>query len=238
MRLLILLILCCGCSALAQSPWPAAELERIVVKPGEGEAVLGKAAVKLRTRTWEDKYDGQPSPRPVWTGMHLFEDQETPAKGVREILKEMRVGGVVRTRLPLRALIRGNYNAVYPQHPVFVEIEVLEVYPQADAEWVSVREGSGERVSHRWDMLSIRCQAWTDKFYGEDRFHATGAEPEQVRLTGRTALGWRQALSGMKAGEVRRIKLPYYLAWNAPGTRRLSARGPLYFEIELIGFID
>ena len=100
-------------------------------------------------------------------------------------------------------------------------------------EVVSIKEGSGEPVKSG-QLIQVHFKGWlTDSTLFDDSY--SRAEPlEFVLGTGQVISGWDRALVGMKKGEIRRIALPYELAYGDRAIGPIPAKSDLLFEVELL----
>lgn len=237
MRRLLVGLLLCTSLATGQTLWPDAEHAVTEVKEGAGQALTGKAAVQLKLRVWDDDFGGHfyadQGEREV---VLVFDDQNSPIKGLKEILGGARVGAVRRCWMTMRALEGTPHDTTYYQKPLALEVEVLRVFPLEPTDWVSVREGSGERKTHLWDKIEIHYTLWLDGFQGQKRLHSKNVT--FVLAPNMAPLAWQQGLQFMRLGEVRQLRIPYYLGQGCPYWDTLETPEPLYFEIELVEFKD
>lgn len=102
-------------------------------------------------------------------------------------------------------------------------------------EVVTVKEGEGEPIQngqlirvHYKSYLADSAMTMFDNSY--DR-----GEPLEFALgTGQVIPGWERGLLGMKIGEIRKLSIPYQLAYGDREIGPIPARSDLYFEVELV----
>lgn len=102
-------------------------------------------------------------------------------------------------------------------------------------EVVTVKEGSGEPIQngqlirvHYKSFLADSAMTMFDNSY--DR-----GEPLEFSLgAGQVIPGWERGLLGMKIGEIRKLSIPYQLAYGDREIGPIPPRSDLYFEVELI----
>ncbi len=102
-------------------------------------------------------------------------------------------------------------------------------------EVTTLKEGSGEPIEngqlirvHYKSFLADSAMTMFDNSY--DR-----GEPLEFSLgAGQVIQGWERGLLGMKVGEVRKLSIPYQLAYGDRDIGPIPARSDLYFEVELV----
>lgn len=218
--------------------WPKAKFPHTVVKVGQGTPVDRQAAVTVKLKSWSDKFDGQPVKNGPTTRVVTLSGYSKLA-GLRPLLKGMRVGGVRRTIITPRGLANKPPMAVYPEKPMFLELEVSGVHPPKAPQWLTVKGGHGQRTTREWDRILVRCQGWTGGFDGTKFYSSPPGKPLSCVLTPeRIASGWFEGLTGVKVGETRRLELPYYLASGCPNFEKLKPLEPVFFEFEIVDIVD
>lgn len=99
----------------------------------------------------------------------------------------------------------------------------------------TVKEGSGEPIQngqlirvHYKSFLADSAMTMFDNSY--DR-----GEPLEFSLgAGQVIQGWERGLLGMKVGEIRKLSIPYQLAYGDREIGPIPPRSDLYFEVELV----
>lgn len=99
----------------------------------------------------------------------------------------------------------------------------------------TVKEGSGEPIQngqlirvHYKSFLADSEMTMFDNSY--DR-----GEPLEFSLgAGQVIQGWERGLLGMKVGEIRKLSIPYQLAYGDREIGPIPPRSDLYFEVELV----
>lgn len=97
----------------------------------------------------------------------------------------------------------------------------------------TIKEGSGEPVKSG-QLIQVHFKGWlTDSTLIDDSY--TREEPlEFVLGAGQVIAGWDRGIVGMKLGEIRRIALPYELAYGDRAIGPIPAKSDLFFEVELM----
>ena len=121
-------------------------------------------------------------------------------------------------------------------------LDAAEWQPRANGMKVwDVTPGQGQEVKPG-ATVTIHYTGWlTDGtvFDSSRKEHATrpvSGEPATFPL-GNLIKGWQEGIPGMKAGGVRRLYIPYPIAYGEPGRPpTIPPRSDLLFEIELISF--
>lgn len=99
----------------------------------------------------------------------------------------------------------------------------------------TVKEGSGEPIQngqlirvHYKSFLADSAMTMFDNSYdrGETLEFSLGA--------GQVIQGWERGLLGMKVGEIRKLSIPYQLAYGDREIGPIPPRSDLYFEVELV----
>ncbi|MEW6280707.1 MAG: FKBP-type peptidyl-prolyl cis-trans isomerase, partial [Candidatus Eremiobacterota bacterium] len=95
--------------------------------------------------------------------------------------------------------------------------------------------GKDARVAAKGDTVSAHYTGWLTDGTKFDSSLDRG-EPIQFPLgTGMVIPGWDQGLEGMKVGEVRRLYIPYTLAYGEQGSPPvIPPKADLVFEVELV----
>lgn len=102
-------------------------------------------------------------------------------------------------------------------------------------EVATVKEGSGTPIQNgqliRVHYKSFLADSEMTMF---DNSYERG-EPLEFSLgTGQVIEGWERGLLGMKVGEIRKLSIPYQLAYGDREIGPIPARSDLYFEVELV----
>jgi len=93
-----------------------------------------------------------------------------------------------------------------------------------------VKEGKGDAVEPG-AKLKVHYTGWLTT--GDIFDSSVGGEPIEFKLNG-LIKGWQEGLPGMKAGGVRRLKIPPELAYGKKERGKIPANSTLVFEIELL----
>jgi len=96
-----------------------------------------------------------------------------------------------------------------------------------------IKEGQGEE-SKNGDTLSVH---YTGTFENGEKFDSSldrGEPFEFVLGQGMVIEGWEQGMLGMKAGEKRKLFIPYELGYGENWHGQIPAKSNLIFEVELL----
>lgn len=96
-----------------------------------------------------------------------------------------------------------------------------------------VKEGKGEAVKPGGEV-KVHYTGWlTDEKGTVFDSSVTRGEPVEFPLTG-VIKGWQEGIPGMKAGGIRRLKIPADLAYGDRARGKIPANATLVFEVELL----
>ncbi len=109
-------------------------------------------------------------------------------------------------------------------------IEVLEEMPNIEIE--ILKEGEGN-FSKKGDTLVVD---YIGTFENGEEFDASRGDPFEFVLGNHSVIeGWEQGMLGMQVGEIRRIFIPYMLAYGERGSPPIiPEKANLIFEVELL----
>ncbi len=100
----------------------------------------------------------------------------------------------------------------------------------------TLREGSGDRVTKKGDMISVH---YTGTLTDGTKFDSSIDRGEPFSFTvgaGEVIRGWDEGLLGMKVGEKRRLTIPSEMGYGSRGAGALiPPDATLVFETELMG---
>ena len=108
-----------------------------------------------------------------------------------------------------------------------------------------VKEGKGSEVK-KGDTVTIHYTGWfkdgmifdSSRKELADRLPEGRPAPDGEPITYplmRLIKGWQEGLPGAKVGTVRRLYIPYALAYGEEGRRGIPPKADLIFEIEVVG---
>lgn len=121
---------------------------------------------------------------------------------------------------------------------LFFEVELVDFVSEGELKSETVKEGKGEAIA-AGKPGSFHYTGWLDGFDGKKKFDSSKDrnQPFDVALgQGRVIKGWDTGLVGMKPGEVRRLTIPWNLAYGAKGSPpTIPPFATLYFEVEYLG---
>ena len=153
-------------------------------------------------------------------------------------LQGMRKGEVRRLTIP-HYLAYGveKKDRVPARSTLYFEVELLQFITEGNLETDIVRQGVGSPL-RGGDSGKFHYTGWLDGF-GQNKFDSSldRGKPFEVAVgKGKVIKGWDQGLVGMKPGEVRRLVVPWNLAYGASGRPpKIPSYATLYFEVEYLG---
>lgn len=211
------------------------------VKAGEGESLADKAAFFAKLKIWSDKFQGKPFGRGELEILVVTESGQMP--GLVTAAKDMKVGGVKNIKISAQELF-GEMPAgaqMKPDATLFIEMTVQDAYAEEEFKIETVKEGAGDKAAADGDALQMHYVGRLDNFEDGKVFDSSRERNEPFTLTlgkGQVIPGWERGLQGMKKGEIRRLSIPHYLAYGAKEQEGIPAKSRLFFEVELLDFIQ
>jgi len=224
------------------------EFKTEIMKEGEGAPAVDGDKVRVHYSGWLDGFGGDQlfdsSHNEGRQPIEFVLGKSQVIKGWEQGVVGMKPGEVRRLTIP--------YDLAYgergrpPQIPAFstlyFEVEYLslvEIPKAGELGSETMKEGDGEPVKEG-DKVRVHYTGWLDDFGGAQEFDSSrkpGREPFSFVVgRGQVIQGWDQGVTGMKPGEVRRLTIPYNLAYGEQGRPPvIPAFATLYFEIEYLG---
>ena len=127
---------------------------------------------------------------------------------------------------------------IKPKSRLFFEGELLDFVNEGELKIDVVTEGDGTEIKSG-EKGDFHYTGWLDGFDGKQKFDSSldRNKPIPVKLgAGQVIKGWDQGLVGMKPGEVRRLTIPYNLAYGPNGRQpTIPPFATLYFEVKYVG---
>lgn len=102
----------------------------------------------------------------------------------------------------------------------------------------TLREGEEGRTVQEGDTLRVHYTGTLSDGTQFDSSKNPGREPFEFVVGGRVIQGWNQGVIGMKKGEIRKLSIPSSLGYGAMANGSIPANSDLFFEIELLDFVD
>lgn len=125
-----------------------------------------------------------------------------------------------------------------PKSRLYFEVELVEIVQPGELKSETTKPGEGTAIESK-EKGSFHYTGWLDGFDGEKKFDSSRDrnQPFDVQIgVGRVIKGWDEGLVGMKPGEVRRLTIPYNLAYGPKGSPpTIPPFATLYFEVEYLG---
>jgi len=110
--------------------------------------------------------------------------------------------------------------------------------PLSSLETKTLQAGTGDRTVKTGDNITVNYIGWfanNGNVFDQSFNHGDSGFPFTVGQG--VITGWSQGVVGMKQGEVRRLKIPYSLAYGEQGNPpTIPAKSDLIFDVELISF--
>lgn len=121
---------------------------------------------------------------------------------------------------------------------LFFEVELVDFITEGELKSETTKEGKGEAIKSG-EKGEFHYTGWTDGFEGKEKFDSSRDRNKTIPVklgAGQVIKGWDQGLVGMKPGEVRRLTIPYNLAYGKNGRPpTIKPFATLYFEVEYVG---
>lgn len=121
---------------------------------------------------------------------------------------------------------------------LFFEVELLDFVAPGKLVEKTIKPGAGQAIA-AGEIGRFHYTGWLDGFEGKKKFDSSRDRQAPFTLTlgaGQVIPGWDQGLLGMKPGEVRRLEIPYNLAYGEGGRPpQIPPYQTLYFEVEYLG---
>ena len=227
----------------AKEAFPEEEFKVETVKEGSGDkAAADGDTVKMHYVGRLDNHeDGEifDSSRKRGKAFPVKLGEAQVIAGWEKGLQGMKKGEVRRLSIP-HYLAYGvqDKGVIKPKSRLFFEVELLDFVNEGELKIDVVTEGSGTEIKSG-EKGEFHYTGWLDGFDGKQKFDSSldRNQPIPVKLgAGQVIKGWDQGLVGMKPGEVRRLTIPYNLAYGPNGRPpTIPAFATLYFEVKYVG---
>lgn len=154
-------------------------------------------------------------------------------------VKGMKKGEVRRLSIP-HYLAYGTQDkgSIPPKSRLFFEIELLDIVAKGELKSEIVTPGDGDPITSG-QKGDFHYTGWLVGFESDQKFDSSldRGQPFPVTLgQGQVIKGWDEGLVGMKPGEVRRLTIPFNLAYGPNGSPpKIPAYATLYFEVTYVG---
>ena len=99
-----------------------------------------------------------------------------------------------------------------------------------------LREGTGGTPSGPTATVRVHYTGWLTDGTKFDSSVDRG-QPAEFALNG-VIPGWTEGVSSMRVGELRKLVIPWALAYGAQGSRGIPPKAVLVFDIELLAVVD
>ena len=124
-----------------------------------------------------------------------------------------------------------------PKSRLFFEVELVDFVSEGQLKSETLKQGNGDAIQ-AGQKGDFHYTGWLKKFDGE-KFDSSKDRNQPFSVTlgaGQVIKGWDDGLVGMKPGEVRRLTIPFNLAYGPQGRPpKIPAFATLYFEVEYLG---
>ena len=227
----------------AKEAFPKEELKIETVKEGSGDkaAADGDILKVHYVGRLDNHKDGKvfDSSRERKEPFVLALGQGQVIPGWDEGLKGMKVGEVRKLTIPHYMAYGVNEREKIPaKSTLYFEVELVGFISEGELKSETTKQGKGKAIE-AGTPGQFHYTGWTDGFNGKQKFDSSRDrnQPFTVALgQGRVIKGWDEGLLGMKPGEVRRLTIPWNLAYGAKGSPpTIPPYATLYFEVEYLG---
>ncbi len=225
--------------------YPEEPFEIVTVTEGQGDQELAEGVpVRLHYVGRLDSFeDGKvfESSRERGAPMTVVPGQNRVIPGWEKGLLGMKKGEVRQLRIP-HYLAYGDreQGEIPPLSTLFFEIELVDFIEAGELKTTTTKEGEGEAIASG-DRGSFHYTGWTDGFDGQEKFDSSRDRGTPIEVTlgaGQVIQGWDQGLVGMKQGEVRRLEIPYNLAYGEDGRPPvIPGFATLFFDVEYVSWM-
>jgi FKBP-type peptidyl-prolyl cis-trans isomerase len=121
---------------------------------------------------------------------------------------------------------------------LFFEVELVDFVVPGELKSEVVTEGDGTAIESG-QKGDFHYTGWLDKFESDKKFDSSLDRDQPIPVTlgaGQVIKGWDEGLLGMKPGEVRRLTIPFNLAYGPNGRPpTIPPFATLYFEVKYVG---
>lgn len=209
-----------------------------ILKVGTGAMIAAGEGVALRYAIWKE--DGSILDCTEKSGRKLGGTLETLQwPFMKDIIKDMKVGEVIRAEVPESALPQARANTVWElelvattQVPKFRALDKNKVVTtQSGLKYEVIEQGEGEEPIAA-DTVVAHYTGWLTDGTMFDSSHARG-EPTSFPLT-RVIKGWTEGLQMMKPGGKFLFEIPSELGYGARQSGKIPPNSTLIFLVELV----
>lgn len=224
------------------------------IKVGEGASPKATDKVTVHYSGWFK--DGKLFDSSVKRGDAATFPLNGVIKGWTEGLQSMKVGGIRRLEIPF-ALAYGEAGrppTIPPKSDLIFEVELLDVFVppppptqrsiegiepvtmESGLKYWDIKAGDGKSPASASSKVTVHYSGWLKdgKLFDSS---VTRGTPATFALNG-VIRGWTEGLANMKVGGIRRLEIPYALAYGEPGRPGIPAKADLIFEVELLAVAD
>ncbi|MCO6437370.1 MAG: FKBP-type peptidyl-prolyl cis-trans isomerase [Phycisphaerae bacterium] len=222
------------------------------IKVGEGASPKATDKVTVHYSGWLK--DGTLFDSSVKRGRPATFPLNGVIKGWTEGLQTMKVGGIRRLEIPYDLAYgeSGRPPTIPPKSDLIFEVELLDIFvpppppTQRSIEGIEpvvldgglkywdIKAGDGESPASPSAMVTVHYSGWLKDGTLFDS-SITRGQPATFPLN-RVISGWTKGLADMKVGGVRRLEIPYSMAYGESGRPpTIPPKSDLIFEVELLG---
>lgn len=223
--------------------FPKEDFKIETVKPGSGDKAAAKGdivSVHYVGRLKEfDKGEVFDSSRERGVPFTLTLGNHQVITGWEEGLLGMKKGEVRRLSIPHYLAYGTEAKGKIPaKSRLLFEVELVDFVTPGELKQETTKQGTGDAIASG-TKGSFHYTGWLDGFNGKEKFDSSKDRNEPIDVVlgqGQVIQGWDQGLVGMKPGEVRRLTIPYNLAYGPSGRPpAIPGYATLYFEVEYVG---
>ena len=234
----------CTCAHVSSKEvYPKEEFKIETVKPGTGdkEAAVGDVLRVDYTGHLENK-DGKVFDSSKKEGREPF----VLTLGQGQVIAGWEKGLLGAKKGEERTLSIPHYLAYGPagkgdipgKSRLFFEVKVVDFVVPGELASKTLTEGQGEAIK-AGEKGNFHYTGWLGGFESKQKFDSSLDRGQPIPVTvgaGEVIKGWDQGLVGMKPGEVRRLTIPYNLAYGPNGRPpTIPPYATLYFEVKYVG---
>lgn len=101
----------------------------------------------------------------------------------------------------------------------------------------TIKQGEGDRAVQTGDAIRVH---YTGTLIDGTKFDSSvdRGQPFEFTVGQGVIEGWSQGVVGMKKGELRKLSIPANLGYGAQAIGSIPANSDLYFEIEMLEFLN
>jgi peptidylprolyl isomerase len=224
------------------------------IKVGEGASPKATDRVSVHYSGWLK--DGTLFDSSVKRGQPTTFGLNQVIRGWTEGLQTMKIGGIRRLEIPY-ALAYGESGrppTIPAKADLIFEVELLDVVVpppppkqrsiegiepvtmETGLKYWDIKVGDGKSPASASSKVTVHYSGWLKDGTLFDSSVPRGT-PATFALN-QVIRGWTEGLANMKIGGIRRLEIPYAMAYGETGRPGIPAKADLIFEVELLNVAD